>query len=200
MVIQQLTLGSYQTNCYFLFENKQVIIIDPGSAAAKIIAYLDQFPDIKVLAILLTHGHLDHVGAVDKLYEKYHCDVYCSEDEVEFITNEIYEKQMEYHVTLKCPVKVISSNQLEIGDFKFNVIASPGHTKGSVMYQIDKYLFSGDTLFYHSVGRTDLYGGNRNQLSQSLQVVYQLNQNTIVYPGHEQQTTIGEEIQNNPYL
>ncbi len=177
-----------------------MIIIDPGSNPHKIVQHIEQYEGVSVLAILLTHGHFDHIGAVDKLYEKYHCPVYVSQDDEKMLRNAQYNTLANQSATISCPVNWLESDSLTIGDFNFNVYYTPGHTNGSVMFEIENNLFSGDTLFRLSVGRTDLYSGSSMKLMQSLQVLYQFDEDMVVYPGHDEITTVGFELANNPYL
>jgi len=101
---------------------------------------------------------------------------------------------------LECDISWLEGDQLDIGDFHFTVFYTPGHSNGSVMYLTEGMLFSGDTLFKGSVGRTDLYGGSMGKLMQSLEVIRTLDKKTIVYPGHEDATTVEDELLYNPYL
>ncbi len=197
MEVKTIVVGNYQTNCYLLFNDDECLIIDPGASPRSIIR---QIGDRKVVAILLTHGHFDHTGAVDELYKEYGCPIYgCKNDEPLFKSDILRGFYGESSV-VNSPIRWFESDYLKIGSFEINIYFTPGHSSGSVMFKIDDKLFSGDTLFYESVGRTDLYSGSLSQLKQSLRVVYQLPGDMIVYPGHESITTVEHEIKYNPYL
>lgn len=197
MKIQTIKVGVYRTNCYLVIENDHVIIIDPGSRATKI---LTEIEGLKVDAILLTHGHLDHIGAVDEIVKVKHCPVYCHIYDKEMLTDPLLNCSKNNNITATSKVIAIDEGRLIIGNYVIDVFHTPGHTNGSVVYQIQDCLFTGDTLFKNSVGRTDLPTGSAKQLKQSLQLIITLDDNLKVYPGHEEKTTIKTELVNNPFL
>ena len=200
MEIRRITVGLYQTNCYLLVNDGEIVIIDPGSSWRKIEKAIEQYDQAKVIAIILTHGHFDHIGAVDDLVRVYRCPVYGCQDDEKMMRNEKYNSLDGLSATVSCDVNWLTEKQLKVGSFEFEIIYSPGHTNGSIMLLIDDCLFSGDTLFYLSVGRTDLYSGSSYKLSQSLQQLKTLDPKTVVYPGHGELTTVGFELRNNPYI
>ena len=200
MQIEKLVTGIYQENCYLVSENDQLIVIDPGDGFSAIVRHISSHENIRVAAILLTHGHFDHIGAVDRLVRKYGCPVYACEEEEPLLRNEKYNTDGFLKASLSCDIKWLSGQWLDIGPFHIRILYTPGHTRGSVMYLIENSLFSGDTLFKLSIGRTDLYGGSLNQELASLEQLRSLDENTVVYPGHEDNTTVGYELANNPYL
>ncbi|MBQ4254159.1 MAG: MBL fold metallo-hydrolase [Erysipelotrichaceae bacterium] len=200
MGIIRLTVGLFQTNCYILIKDDTALIVDPGASARKIISILDGYPQCVNRAILLTHGHLDHIGAVDALYRRYDLDVYCCREDEKLLRDEKLNSLAGVSVTLTCPVKWIDTEKLKIGSFDVEVIFTPGHTAGSVMYLIEGVLFSGDTLFREGVGRTDLYSGSNHQLAESLRVLTRFDPSTRVLPGHDNETTVGHELAYNPFL
>lgn len=200
MEIIKLVLGIYQTNCYILKKDDELLVIDPGYSPRRIIEKIDSLEGCKLMGILLTHGHFDHIGAVDALVNNYHCPVYgCKDDEDLFAEGRI---AVHYNngVFVRNRITWLESEKLSIGKFDIKVLYTPGHTSGSVMFIIDDVLFSGDTLFFESVGRTDLYSGSFSQLKQSLNVINELPAEMEVYPGHDQKTTIGHELQYNPFI
>lgn len=197
MEIRKIIVSPFRTNCYILIKNEEVIIVDPGSGAKKI---EENIADKKVVGILLTHGHLDHIGAVDSLYKKYHCPIYACRQDEKMIRDAQYNTLYGYSATVKSPICWITEDSFNVGTFNIKVLFTPGHSKGSVMYIIDNKLFSGDTLFHMSVGRVDLYGGSQHQLEESLQQLNELDSQMEVYPGHDEMTTVGFELQNNPFL
>ena len=199
MKIERLVVGPEQTNCYLLINDGDLVIVDPGAGARRIIDKIESY-DAKVQGILLTHGHFDHIGAVDTLYNKYNCKIYASKDDEKILTDIRYNSYFGESATVTSPVTWLDSASVSLGNLQFDVIYSPGHTSGSVMYRYGNCLFSGDTLFKESVGRTDLYSGSYSQLLQSLEVIKELPYDMVVFPGHGFETTIGEELKNNPFL
>jgi glyoxylase-like metal-dependent hydrolase (beta-lactamase superfamily II) len=200
MEIRKLTVGSVETNCYILINEKDIVIIDPGASARRIADTVAEYPDCSVKGIILTHGHFDHIGAVDALHRKYHCPVYgCREDE-KIMTDVRYNSYFGESAVITVPITWIENSHLKIGSFDFEVLFTPGHTAGSIMLRYENCLFSGDTLFRESVGRTDLYSGSFSQLLQSLQCLNELPYDMTVYPGHGEETTIAYEIQHNPFI
>ena len=200
MDVERIVVGPVATNCYLLHKDGHIILIDPGDSSRAIIRRMEKYGSFRLLAILLTHGHFDHINAVDALVEKYHCPVYACQDDEKMLRDRRYNSMGPLHGELHCPITWLSNDRLEIGDFHFEVLYAPGHTNGSVMYLIEGKLFSGDTLFRGSVGRTDLYGGSYGKLMESLQQIRQLDEKTVVFPGHEEETTVEEELMNNPFL
>ncbi|MBQ6655033.1 MAG: MBL fold metallo-hydrolase [Erysipelotrichaceae bacterium] len=200
MELERIVVGAVQTNCYLLHKNGNIILIDPGDSCRRIVRRMESYGNFNLLAILLTHGHFDHINAVDDLVNRYHCPVYACQDDEKMLRNRRYNCMGPLHGELSCPITWLSGDQLDIGDFHFRVLYTPGHTNGSVMYLIEGMLFSGDTLFRGSVGRTDLYGGSYGKLMESLQQVRELDEKTAVYPGHEEETTVEEELKFNPFL
>ena len=193
-------MGAFATNTYLLFENGQCLIIDPAGKAQKI---ADKIGDNQVLAILLTHGHFDHIKSVDALYKLYHCPIYLSLEDFELVdpkNAKIKNCYMNLTASISSPLKAFNEGNYQIGPFKFEVVATPGHTKGSIIMVFDEMIFSGDTLFKDSVGRTDLYGGSESDLKQSIKIFKQFNHNYIIYPGHDEITSLEEELNHNEYL
>ncbi len=195
--IDKLSLGELRTNCYIISdESNNCIIIDPGSEYPKIKKLLH---DKKPLAILLTHGHYDHIGAVDELYNDYQLPVYLHKEDEEIVrtaNNSAFKKG----ISLKCPVNYFDFNKIQINDFEFKIYHKPGHSPGCVMYEIEGYLFSGDVLFKESIGRYDLYGSSAKDMMKSLRIFPNLNPDLIVLPGHGENTRIADELISNPFL
>lgn len=193
MEIKKLTLGSLQTNAYIISKNNQVIIIDPGSDYHLIKQCISE--DAKVLAVLLTHGHFDHIGAVNDVVAEYFCDIYLSEVEFPLIENpklSFYDGVINYDIT---PLP----EQLNIGDFKIKVHNTPGHTKGGVIFEIDDCLFTGDTLMNMSVGRMDLPTGDENDMRNSIEYIKSFTKDYQLFPGHGNNTTLYRQFSHNPY-
>jgi len=196
MEIKTIKVGILQTNCYIVSKDNKALIIDPGAKAERILAALG---DLTVIAILLTHGHFDHIGAINDLRNHFNCPIYLSEDDVPLLR----DPQLNYSFPKRfiLDVKTLPyPNKLVLADFQIEILETPGHTNGSVCLIIDEAMFSGDTLFMQSVGRTDLKTGNPTKMKQSLRKISALDHNYRVYPGHDDPTTLNEEKQHNIYL
>ena len=194
MEITALTLGDYMTNCYLLRreDSDRCLIIDPGYEAGKILKLLEE-KQLQPEAILLTHGHFDHVGAVRELFSETDCDVYISEADLSLppmITN----GRLFYTHTYP------ASGVLTLAGLTLRVLPTPGHTPGSVCLLAGDTIFSGDTLFRGSCGRTDLPGGSWERIRSSLKILADLPGDYRVLPGHGEETTLAWERTHNPYL
>ena len=193
----KLTLGPLESNCYLIFNRNSCLIIDPGSESNKI---LEALGDYDLVAIVLTHGHFDHIGAVKDLVKKYHCPIYISPKDEILLHNPQYNYSYPNSITINHPVKLITEKILVIGDYSFQIFPTPGHTAGSITLRYHDYLFTGDTLFQNDVGRTDLYSGSEIELSRSLKLLKKLPKKLEVLPGHGPNSTIKAELLSNPYL
>lgn len=197
MEVKTFVLGPVCTNTYLLIEGKDALLIDPASKAEKLIKILG---DLNLVGILLTHGHFDHIKAVDGLYEKYKCPVYINSDD-EYLARDKYSGESFGLVSyITCKTEKLNEGKMNVGPFNFEVIFTPGHTPGSVIYVFEDCIFTGDTLFKGSVGRTDLEGGDMRKLKDSLRVFKQFKSDFKIYPGHEETTTLLDELANNYYL
>ena len=192
--IHTLTLGAYQVNCYVVHQedSDHCVVIDPGYEPHRILAFLQQ-NQLQLDAILLTHGHFDHVGGVRELAADTDCKVYLDTAE-EQLPPQITAGALFY--TDNYPV----NGQLQIAGIDFLVLHTPGHTPGSVCLLTEDALFSGDTLFAGSCGRTDFPGGDWNTIVNSLRRLRDLPGNYRVFPGHAQATTLDLERRSNPYM
>ena len=192
--VHALVLGAYQTNCYIIHDDvsKTCCVIDPGYQSEDI---LDKLTDLglSLEAILLTHGHFDHVGAVRDLVADTGCAVYLCAEDLNMPAN-LTAGQLYYTNTYA------EGSQLHLAGLDITVRHTPGHTPGSVCLLVDSTLFAGDTLFAGSCGRTDLPGGSWEQMQQSLKRLSQIEANLWVLPGHGESTTLNEEKRHNPYL
>lgn len=195
MEIIKVPVGMYQANCYIVRQHHDVVVIDPGAKAERINAYLKETDH--VLAVLLTHGHFDHIGAVTEMVSLHSCPLYVHPDELDILSDP--EKNYSLTKKIKLSIPTLSIMELkELGSFKFIIHETPGHTHGSVLIQIKDHLFTGDTLFRLGEGRTDLYSGNSQQMKRSLAYIRTLDEHLVVHPGHEEDTQLGIEFKESP--
>ncbi len=200
-MIDHLTVGFMQENTYLIMREQGVIVIDPGAECTKIKAAIAQTQK-PLTAILLTHAHFDHIGAVDELYEAYHCPIYASCEAINMSQNSYTNLSDQFTpFTLSSPIKALP-DELKLLDLSIQVINTPGHTDGDVCFYVpqEKALFTGDTLFQGSAGRTDFPTGNLSTLMHSLKVLKELPFDATVYPGHMGTTTLDQERQTNAYF
>jgi glyoxylase-like metal-dependent hydrolase (beta-lactamase superfamily II) len=204
--IDQQVVGIVQTNCYFAVntETKETLVIDPGASAQQLSEKIRQ-EELTPVAILLTHGHFDHAGAARELAEEFQISVYAHEAEQEVLEDS--QKNASWMIrkkeTFSADVFLQSEQELDLAGFHIRVLYTPGHTIGGCCYYFpyEDVVFSGDTLFCTSVGRTDLPTGSMSQLVRSVrEKLMALPDATAVYPGHGDLTTIETERMYNPYL
>lgn len=191
MIVKSLTVGLYETNCYIVGSelSNEGMIIDPGDEAEKILrTVMDSGLNIKL--IVITHGHPDHTGALDKVRNKTGAQICIHENDASFLHQGISTNRL-----------LRGGETIKVGDLDFLVLHTPGHSPGGICLYGNGVLFCGDTLFHYSVGRTDFPGGSTSQLMNSIFTkLLVLPDNTIIYPGHESISTIGDERRNNPFL
>ena len=207
MKIESMVLGAVATNCYFVIneETKETIVIDPADRADRILEKASA-EGLSLKAVFLTHGHADHILAVPELRGKMGIPVYASRAEEELLADPNQNLSLALFgksLSLKADVLTEDGQELEAAGMKFRVLFTPGHTPGGCCYynQEENILFSGDTLFCGSVGRTDFPGGSMGTLVRSIgEKLMPLADETRVYPGHQEETTIGAERRYNPYL
>ena len=190
MRITVLPLGPMQANCYIVAEGKSCAVIDPGAVGDRLIGWLKE-QNLTPEAVLLTHGHFDHVGAVKALVEEYGCPVYLHPGDT----------SMEGHLAkgLYWTKTYEEGDVISVGSMDFTVLHTPGHTPGSVCLKCEDTLFSGDTLFAGACGRTDFPGGSWEQMMQSLRRLAELEDCTVL-SGHGGETTLKREKAYNPYM
>lgn len=204
--IERYVVGAVQTNCYFAVndETKETLVIDPGAAGKQLAAKMKE-EGLKPAAILLTHGHFDHAGSAAELAEQFSIPVYAGEHEKETLENAELNlsgwegQQKTYHADYF----LRDEQEVDLAGFHIRVFHTPGHTVGGCCYFLpyQKVLFSGDTLFAMSMGRTDFPKGSASQLLRSIrEKLMALPDDVAVYPGHNDETTIGTERMYNPYI
>jgi glyoxylase-like metal-dependent hydrolase (beta-lactamase superfamily II) len=207
MNIQMLTVGQVQENCFIAWPDdaKTAIVVDPGEEPERILQVIED-EALTVVAILLTHTHFDHVGAVAPVARATGAPVYCPEIEVPVLADIMAFvpwpgfgpfESWDAEETVK------GGERLDLAGFEIDVLFTPGHSPGHVTYAIadEPALFSGDVLFRNSIGRTDLPGGDAPTLFDSLRkLVDSFPEETVVYPGHMEITTLGAERASNPFL
>ncbi len=201
----KIILNDFTENTYIINEKADAYIIDPGTNFKGIKNYLDE-SNFNVMGILLTHGHFDHITAVNRLIKEYDCLIYIHELERDFLFDPnlnlsglTYER---FIIKNKGSVKTITENSsMNLGREKIQIIHTPGHTRGGVCYKYKNFLFSGDTLFKGSIGRTDLPTSNGTDIQRSVNKLVKIcRDNTVVYPGHGHFTTILNEKHDNPFI
>ena len=204
--IKSMTLGMVATNCYLIInkENKEALLVDPADNALRISNVIEE-NSCTLKAILLTHGHFDHIMALNDLKKRYNVPVYAHEEEEDVL------KQSSLNLsgsigqiyTTQADVYVKDGEHLKLAGLDVIVLYTPGHTKGGVCYYLpeEKVLMSGDTLFHCSIGRTDFPTGSMSQLVRSVkEQLFVLPDDVQVYPGHDSVTSIGYEKQYNPFF
>ena len=192
--VYAMALGDYQTNCYIIHEetSKTCCVIDPGYDADFILDKLDSL-GLTLEAIALTHGHFDHVGAVKELAAETQCDVYIHPEDLSM-------PPMMTAGPLYYTKTYAEGTQLKLAGLDIGVLHTPGHTPGSVCLICETSIFSGDTLFRGSCGRTDLPGGDWATITKSLKRLAALEGNFWVYSGHGPTSTLRDEKKYNPYM
>lgn len=198
MVIKTYPLGEYGANCYLVLndKNREGIVIDPGANGAGLIKEIEKLT-YNIKGILLTHAHFDHIGGVKELKDKYNIPVYVNQGEVDNskVDNNVYSK-----LPNDCSL-INDGDVLNIGGINIKCLHTPGHSKGGMCFLIEDSVFTGDTLFQGSIGRTDFISGDFKTLIDSIQKkLITLDGDTKVYPGHGPSSTIMYERMRNPFL
>lgn len=206
MKLLQIPTGPIQENCYLVYQEEHLLIIDPGAEAKKIQQEIEKTTATPA-AILLTHTHYDHIGAVEELRNFYHIPVYVSPLEADWLQDPIMNlsglgRHDDIDDVLVSPAEYLLENkEYQIENLNFQVVPTPGHSIGSVSFIFPDFVLSGDALFRGSIGRTDLPTGNLEQLLTSIQTqLFVLPDEFAVFPGHGEATTILQEKRTNPFF
>lgn len=205
--VEFMVVGMVSTNCYFIIneETKETVIIDPGDEETKIIQWIRE-RSLDPVAVLLTHGHFDHILAVQALKEEFKIPVYAGEKEKQVLNTPSMNLTTRFRnqgYTMDADVYCKNGDILSLAGCEIKVLETPGHTPGGCCYYIaeEKLVFTGDTLFCESVGRTDFEGGSYTQICKSIrEKLFVLPEDTVCYCGHGEGTGIGHEKEHNPYV
>jgi len=204
MRIETFTLGELQENAYLLIdaEGGGAVVIDPGDYPTRLIERVNEL-GAEPLAVLLTHGHWDHVNGVREIKHAFDVPVYLHEADAAIYKHVAEQAELfGFHADPQPPPDhlLTGGETLELGPFRIDVIHTPGHTQGGVCYKIDDAVFVGDTIFVGGIGRYDLPGGSFEQLVKGIrQKLLTLDDNVTLYPGHGPPTTVGTERRSNPF-
>lgn len=205
---EQIPLGPIQTNCYLIADSqKRCLIVDPGEEGKKLINHIEK-RKLKPQAVILTHAHFDHIGAADEMRDHYKIPVYVHENEAKWLLDPALNGSQFFAIGEMVRLKpadnfFAAEGSITVRDFSFEIFETPGHSPGSVSFyfQEEGVVVAGDALFQGSIGRTDLPGGNHQQLLESIhKKLLSLPEDTQVLPGHGPITTIQSEMDSNPFL
>lgn len=196
MEIKRFILGYVQENCYLCIQDNHALLIDPGCESQHICDYIETHKLI-VDAILITHGHFDHIGGVDSFATIYKCPVYISKWDEECLENSMYN--LAKGLIVKSEV-LHYQEHMKIGDFEFDIIEAPGHSPGSVFICIEKNIFTGDVLIKNEIGRLNFIRCDKQKMRETINLIKTLSYEYKIFPGHGELTTVENELKNNPYL
>ena len=205
MKLYRMPLGAFATNCYIVIDesNQHCLVVDPGSEGNCLVEFLKE-KGLQPEAVILTHGHGDHIGGVQAVVDEFKVPIYINKGDEEYLTN----GELNLSSTYGQPVKVTGDVRLikeadviSLGDHTFTVIETPGHTPGGVCFYGEGLVLAGDTLFQESIGRTDFPRSSYEDLIDAVRTkLFALPDETVVYPGHGPETTIGHEKIYNPFV
>lgn len=205
MIIKALLVGFLETNCYIVGceETKEAMVVDPGGDGQKILKALDDL-QLKCKYIVLTHGHIDHILAIKEVVEATKAKVCIHKDDAIMLTSAKHNLSYMMGEDLDfdaADVLLEENDIIEVGSLKVKVLHTPGHTLGGITLEVENVLFTGDALFKGSIGRTDFPGGSYSKLIEGIKTkLLKFPPETIIYPGHNSFSTIGEEIKSNPFF
>ncbi len=203
MIIKCLPNGMFDSNCYIIIENNKGIIIDPG-VGSKYILDLVEKNEVNIEYIILTHGHIDHICSVDEVRESTKAKVLIHEEDAAALTDAQFNGSVMFTGAKsfkKADGFIKDGDILDVDGLTIEIMHTPGHTPGGICIKAGDNVFTGDTLFRRTVGRTDLGNGNHYDLINSIKgKLLTLSDTVTVYPGHGEYSTIGFERKNNPFL
>lgn len=204
MNIKRIVAGAYAVNCYIVYnDDKKGFIIDPGGDYDDILKFIKQ-ENITLEFILLTHGHGDHIGAVNNLISDFNIPLYACEKEKSLLNDPIIN--LSKSIPPFKPIQLVADNWIKDSDIinfydlKLKIIETPGHTVGSICILVGSTMFTGDTLFRMSIGRSDLPTGSYDDIINSVKKLYNYDDNIRVLPGHGPETILKFEKENNPFM
>lgn len=200
--VKSACIGRLGNNCYLLTdaESGKSALVDCTDASEEM---LDLIGNADLEYILLTHGHFDHIGGVKEIKDKFNAEIVISNEDAGMLSSSRLSLAAfcgAYHNNADADITVGDGDIIKLGNTEIKVIATPGHTKGGVCYIADDVIFTGDTLFFCSCGRTDFPGGSFSEIKESLNLLASFDKNYKLYPGHDRETTLDFEKQNNPYM
>lgn len=198
----KFVVGELSTNCYLLKSGEEGVVIDPGAEGELILKGVEELK-VKIKYVLNTHGHFDHIAANDFIREETAAKLAIHKLDAESLKSSSKNSSLIFGWNLKqkpADILLEEGDVLSFGSHSLSVLHTPGHTPGSVSFLINSQVFSGDLIFAGSIGRTDLPGGSSKAMIVSLKKIKELPEETIIYPGHGPETSVREEIENNPFL
>ena len=203
METKVLKLGDIEVNCYLLSTDNAAVVIDAGFRSDEVLGFLKSAKD-KERLIILTHAHYDHIGYALELSRETDTKIAIGKFDNDALSNPYINLSVLFHTDLEpftADLLLRDGDEFSVGDIEFKAIHTAGHTVGGISLLSGEILYSGDTLFRQSIGRTDFLGGNFGEIEKSVKMLYStLPESTRVLPGHGEETTIGFEKKNNPYI
>ncbi|MGX7393714.1 MBL fold metallo-hydrolase [Carnobacterium mobile] len=201
--VKRIVTGAIEENCYLIYEDVTALIVDPGDDFPKIMQTIEDL-QVTPVAILLTHCHYDHIGALEETRTTYNVPVYVSSLEKDWLSNP--ELNLSVHggkpvIAQSADFEFEMMRDYTIGGLSFRVVPTPGHSPGGVSFIFEDFVITGDALFQGSVGRTDLPGGDHEALLEGIrEQLFTLEDEMQIYPGHGDASTIGDEKLTNPFF